>query len=37
MSLGSFFVIAYSSRRSTLLPTNILGTLPTFSVSSGYH
>ena len=36
-SLGSFFITEYSSRRSILLPTKILGTLPTFSWSSGYH
>lgn len=36
-SLGSFFITAYSSLKSILFPTKILGTLPTFSCSSGYH
>lgn len=36
-SLGSFFIMANSSRRSILLPTKIFGTFPTFSCSSGYH
>lgn len=36
-SFGSFFRMAYSSRKSILLPTKILGTFPTFSCSSGYH
>ena len=36
-SFGSFFSIAYSSRKSILFPTKILGTFPTFSCNSGYH
>jgi hypothetical protein len=34
---GSFLINRYSSRKSILLPTKILGTLPTFSWSYGYH
>lgn len=34
---GSFFIIAYSSRKSILLPTKIFGTFPTFSCNYGYH
>ena len=36
-SFGSFFIIWYSSLKSILFLKNILGTFPTFSVSSGYH
>lgn len=34
---GSFFIIAYSSRKSILLPTNILGTFPTLYCNYGCH
>lgn len=36
-SFGSFLYIANYSLKSTLLPTKILGTFPTFYWSSGYH
>lgn len=36
-SLGSFLISWYSYLKSTLLPTKILGTFPTFSVNYGYH
>jgi hypothetical protein len=36
-SFGSFFIWRCSSRKSVLLPTNILGTYGKIYCTSGYH